>query len=104
MGIDSPVLKSGRNQWKIGGEILKGDWRGFPTYGLALEERATCPKTCRHWRSCYGNNMHLAQRVPHGVELERRLPIEVADLAKDHPHGFAVRLHVLGDGICRALA
>jgi hypothetical protein len=41
--------------------------------------------------------MNWAHRIPHGVELERRLQIEVAGLAKHHPRGFAVRLHVLGD-------
>jgi hypothetical protein len=94
---DMLVLKPGSNQWKLGGEILKGDWRGFPVYALTLEERATCPKTCQHWRSCYGNRMHRAHRMPHGTELERRLEIEIAQHAEEHPNGFAVRLHVLGD-------
>lgn len=84
---DTSVLKPGSNQWKLGGEMLKGDWRGFPVYALTLEERATCPKTCQHWRSCYGNRMHRAHR----------LEWEVARRADDHPLGFAVRLHVLGD-------
>jgi hypothetical protein len=95
--MDSLVLKPGSNQWKLGGEILKGDWRGFPVYALTLEERATCPKTCQHWRSCYGNRMHRAHRMPHGPDLERRLEMEVARHAEEHPLGFAVRLHVLGD-------
>jgi hypothetical protein len=94
---DTTVLKTGANQWKLGGEILKGDWRGFPIYALTLEERATCPKSCKHWRSCYGNHMHRAHRMQHGMALERRLEIEVARHAVDHPRGFAVRLHVLGD-------
>jgi hypothetical protein len=95
--MDAVVLKSGSNQRKIGGEILKGHWKGFPVYTLSLEERATCPKTCRHWRSCYGNHMHWPHRMPPGTELERRLEQEVASLADAHPRGFAVRLHVLGD-------
>src|SRR5262249_24811065 len=33
---------------------------------LTLEERATCPTTCRHWRDCYGNKMHRAQRWQRG--------------------------------------
>jgi hypothetical protein len=41
--------------------------------------------------------MRLAQRMPQGAELEQRLPHEVARLAKKHPRGFAVRLHVIGD-------
>ena len=44
------ALKSGANWRKIGGEVLKGKWRGFPIYILNLEERATCPASCRHWR------------------------------------------------------
>jgi hypothetical protein len=95
--MDSSVLKPGSNQWKLGGEILKGDWRGFPIYALTLEERATCPTSCKHWRSCYGNRMHRAHRMPHGPELEQRLQLEVAAHAAEHPNGFAVRLHVLGD-------
>ncbi len=91
------ALKSGDNSHKIGGVILKGRWKGFPVYTLTLEERATCPHTCHHWRSCFGNHMHLADRVEAGADLEWRLEREVALLAIDHPKGFAIRLHVLGD-------
>src|SRR5262249_24053099 len=77
--------------------FLKGRWRGFAAYMLTLEERATCPTTCRHLRSCYGNKMHLAQRMQAGSDLEWRLVREVALLHIDHPDGFAVRLHELGD-------
>jgi hypothetical protein len=85
---DTFVLKSGSNQSKIGGEILKGKWRGFPVYVLTLEERATCPTSCHHWCSCYGNKMRLAYRMQHGMDLERRLEWEVACRADDHPLGF----------------
>jgi hypothetical protein len=96
--IGSPwALKSGVNSRKIGGLILKGRWKGFPVYTLTLEERATCPATCRHWRSCYGNKMHWAQRNQAGPDLEWRLEREVALLDIEHPDGFAVRLHELGD-------
>jgi hypothetical protein len=91
------VLKSAANSRKIGGEILKGRWNGFPAYTLTLEERATCPTTCRHWRSCYGNKMQWAQRMQAGPDLEWRLEREVALLDIEHPDGFAVRLHELGD-------
>ena len=91
------VLVSGANHWKIGRVIEKGAWRGFPVYALTLEERATCPSSCRHWRSCFGNHMHFAKRVRHGAELEERLGHELALLQSRHPRGFAVRLHVLGD-------
>jgi hypothetical protein len=91
------VLKSAANSRKIGGEIRKGKWQGYPAYTLTLEERATCPTTCRHWRSCYGNKMHWAQRMQAGPDLEWRLEREVALLDIEHPKGFAVRLHELGD-------
>ncbi|MBS9476214.1 hypothetical protein [Ancylobacter radicis] len=91
------VLVSGANHWKIGSRIQKGRWAGFPVYTLTLEERATCPDSCRHWRSCYGNAMHLAKRVRVGQGLEDRLGHELAILQSRHPAGFAVRLHVLGD-------
>lgn len=94
---DERVLKPGKYAAKIGGEILKGRWKGFPVFTLTLEERATCPVSCRHWRSCYGNNMGMAKRYRHGPELEDRLVLEIAALAQDYPQGFAVRLHVLGD-------
>ncbi len=91
------ALKSATNTAKIGGEICKGKWRGFPAYTLTLEERATCPATCRHWRSCYGNKMHWTERMQAGPDLEWRLVREIALLDIDHPNGFAVRLHNLGD-------
>lgn len=91
------VLKSGHNSSKIGRLITKGKWKGFEVYTLTLEERATCPTSCKHWRSCFGNNMHHAQRFQHGLKLEQQIEREVAQLAKRHPRGFAIRLHVLGD-------
>jgi hypothetical protein len=98
-GRDTCVLKSGGNNRKIGAVIRKGKWKTFPTYTLTLEERATCPISCRHWRSCYGNGMNLPMAIRwwHGAELERHLKREVAALAREHPNGFAVRLHTLGD-------
>lgn len=91
------IFKSGHNSSKIGKTITKGKWKGFEVYTLTLEERATCPKSCKHWRSCYGNNMQFAQRFAHGSELERKIVYEVAALARRHPGGFAIRLHTLGD-------
>src|SRR4051812_10428976 len=60
------ILKGGRNSPKIGPKILKGHWTGFPVFTLTLEERATCPDCCRHWRSCMGNNMHWSERYVGG--------------------------------------
>ncbi len=91
------VLKRGEHSRKIGGMILKGRWRGFPVFVLNLEERRTCPKSCVHWRSCMGNRMNYADRVEAGPNLMWRLEREIALLSIDHPFGFAVRLHGLGD-------
>lgn len=41
--------------------------------------------------------MPFARRWRHGPDLELRLEREVAALGRDHPGGFAVRLHSLGD-------
>lgn len=94
---DEWLLKSGDNSAKIGKTIVKGPWKGFPIYTLTLEERATCPVSCRHWASCYGNSTHYARRWRHGAALEWRLSREIAALELDYPKGFAVRLHNLGD-------
>ncbi|UFX42118.1 hypothetical protein HAP47_0022935 [Bradyrhizobium sp. 41S5] len=91
------VLKSGFNSSKIGKVVTKGRWKGFPIYTLTLEERATCPLSCRHWRSCYGNSMQHAHRLARGAALEARLEQEVRALGRRHRRGFVVRLHVLGD-------
>lgn len=91
------VLKSGEHNKKIGSMVVKGRWRGMPIFTLTLEERFTCPSSCRHWADCYGNKMRWSQRLVAGVALERRLEDELADLQDRHPDGFVVRLHVLGD-------
>jgi hypothetical protein len=91
------ILKSGMNNPKIGAVVVKGPWRGMPIYTLTLEERRTCPTSCHHWRSCYGNSMTWSERIEHGPDLERRLEHELWLLDQRHPGGFLVRLHVLGD-------
>jgi hypothetical protein len=94
--LEHRALKSGANWRKIGGEVLKGHWRGFPLYILNLEERRTCPESCRHWRSCYCNHMQWMQRMEAGPDLEWKLEREIALLSIDHPN-FVVRLHGAGD-------
>ena len=93
----SRVLKSGHQSRKIGAFVTKGFGKGWPIYTLTLEERATCPRSCPEWLSCYGNNMQAAERIEAGRALEDALKREVAALAEAHPGGFLVRLHVLGD-------
>lgn len=95
---DSPrLLISGHNNPKIGREVAKGAWAGMPIYTLTLEERATCPSSCFMLSACYGNAMPFARRNRHGLTFESKLLDEVAALSKQHPDGFVVRLHVLGD-------
>jgi hypothetical protein len=91
------LLKSGTHQRKLGSHVVKGRWAGMPIFTLTLEERATCPRSCRHWRDCYGNHMHFPKRYKHGTRLENRLDVELQWLSIQHPDGFVVRLHILGD-------
>ncbi len=94
---DHAVLKSGDNQRKLGRGVSKGPWRDFPIFSLTLEERATCPRDCALWLSCYGNGMNWAARYQHGPALEREIAAELANLQANNPRGFVVRLHILGD-------
>jgi hypothetical protein len=102
-GVDetSTIIKPGYTNTKLtkGKKyITKGAWKGMPMYQLILEERKTCPTTCQQWSNCYGNNMYLAHRIDHAdPKFFGALSTEVAALAKKHPGGFVVRLHVLGD-------
>lgn len=91
------LLKGGENSRKIGKRVVKGKLKGFPIFTLTLEERATCPRTCNAWGFCYGNNMQAAERIVAGAELEAALLAELSLLQTQHPAGFLVRLHVLGD-------
>ncbi|PKB19640.1 hypothetical protein B0I00_1879 [Novosphingobium kunmingense] len=91
------VLKDGHQSRKIGRDVRKGPRRGWPIFTLTLEERASCPRSCAQWGACYGNNMQAAERIAHGPELIAALEDELFALARKHPAGFLVRLHVLGD-------
>jgi hypothetical protein len=91
------LLISGANHRKIGNQVTKGKWRGFPIFTLTLEERATCPRSCEHWRTCMGNSSPFSRRHRHGENLEIILEAEIAMLARRHPKGFVVRCHILGD-------
>lgn len=91
------LLKPGSYQRKLGRIVKKGHWKGFPIYSLTLEERKTCPKSCKVWNACYGNGMQYAARYRHGEELEAALFKELEILQGNHPAGFVIRLHILGD-------
>ena len=93
------LLVSGHSNVKIGRDVRKGKFRGYWIYTLSLEERKTCPSSCLHWQSCYGNNMPFARRVDHTdpaflVTLERE--IETLLAGRRRP-GILIRLHALGD-------
>lgn len=91
------LLVDGFNSRKIGARVTKGRWKGSPIFTLTLEERATCPRSCAEWRTCYGNNMNWARRHRDDGWLMPMLAFEIEELARKHPNGFVVRLHVLGD-------
>ncbi|WP_380925429.1 hypothetical protein [Sphingomonas leidyi] len=91
------ILVSGKNSRKIGDRVARGRWAGAPIFTLTLEERATCPRTCAEWKTCYGSNMNWAKRIAHGPEFESMLWAELEAKQAAHPAGFVVRLHVLGD-------
>lgn len=93
---DTAVLKPGIYSTKIGGQVLVGDFAGYAILTLTLEERATCPRSCQQWMTCYGNNMSKATRYQHGPELEARIMAQIAEEMPKHP-GLLIRLHVLGD-------
>lgn len=93
------LLVSGHANAKIGRDVRKGKFRGYWIYTLSLEERATCPRSCHHWSTCYGNHMPWAKRVDHtDPTFLPRLEREVEDLLAIRGRaGILVRLHALGD-------
>ena len=92
------LLIGGHNNRKIGKQVHVGRWAGAKIYTLTLEERATCPRSCHHWKTCYGNNMQWSRRIIADSEFEWRLVDELAALQNRHAEdGFVVRLHMLGD-------
>ena len=98
----SRLLKPASGNAKLGAGsnlITKGKWSGMPMYTLTLEERSTCSRTCQQWDRCFGNNMGFAHRISSAEPelLEMRLNDELDYLARKHPQGFVIRLHVLGD-------
>lgn len=94
---DRCVLIEGKNNAKLGSQVKVGRLAGLTIYHLSLEERATCPRSCEQWRTCYGNGMHLAARHQHGPALEDALRRDVPALLAKHKRGILVRLHTLGD-------
>lgn len=94
------LLKGGENNRKIGGSVTKGALRGAKIFTLTLEERATCPRTCRHWQDCFGNKMNWSERIQVDDDLMPLLSAELRKLCARHGR-ILVRLHVLGDFFSR---
>lgn len=91
------ILIEGINNAKIGNRVVVGPWSGFPIFTFALEERATCPRSCGLWRSCYGNALPVAVRFRYNDGFLMSLEEELVAAGDRFPRGFAVRAHVLGD-------
>lgn len=93
------VLVSGHNNPKLGAKVQLGRMAGFPLFHLTLEERATCPRSCSSWLSCYGNAMPFARRndASDPERLVTAIGFDLAALQRRHPGGFLVRVHTLGD-------
>lgn len=90
------IFKDGRDNSKIGGDVMTGRLKGARIFTLSLEERATCPKACRLWTVCYGNQMNQARRWRYGRALEDGIRAEIATLCAENGK-VLIRLHVLGD-------
>lgn len=98
------LLVSCHNNVKIGRDVRKGLFRGYWIYSLSFEERATCPSSCHHWTTCYGNAMPFAKRIDHREPglLMLRLEQQLQGLLSVRGRvGVLVRLHALGDFFSR---
>lgn len=91
------ILIDGINNAKIGKYVTVGPWKGFRIFTFALEERATCPRSCGLWASCYGNALPVAVRFRYNDGFLMSIEEELVTLGDRFPNGFAVRAHVLGD-------
>lgn len=103
-GAVTNMLTTGHSNVKIGRDVRKGKHRGYWIYTLSLEERKTCPNTCKHWQTCYGNNMPFAKRLDHThpaflTTLEKEIDTLIAGTYRKNSKatGILIRLHALGD-------
>lgn len=90
------ILKDGSMNAKIGGDVLVGGLKGARIYTLTLEERATCPRSCKIWDGCYGNGMPFARRWVVTPLMIAALYTEVREVCA-HDWNVLIRLHILGD-------
>ena len=101
--VYSDVLTDGASSSKIGGDVLVGHLKGAHIVTLTLEERATCPRSCPHWRGCYMNQVPHATRWAHGPALEAALRRQIPELLARHGT-VLVRLHIGGEFYSAAYA
>jgi len=98
---ETTMLKSVADNKKMGRKqtaVMKGKWAGKPMFQLSLEERSTCPSTCKQWASCYGNNMAFNHRIDHThPDFYSMLEAEIVCLSARYSQGYVLRLHTLGD-------
>lgn len=99
VSVMTSLLVTGHSNVKIGRDVRKGNLRGYRIFTLSLEERATCPTSCAHWRTCYGNAMPFAKRIDHTDPAFLPALAEEIDklMAKRGWPGVLIRLHALGD-------
>lgn len=90
---EKSITKPGKYSPKVGDIVTKTRWKGRQVRTLTLEERATCPRECDNWTTCYGGSMPWARRLVHGDELEFLLFCELAEMKAP----TVIRLHQLGD-------
>lgn len=53
------VLIEGINNAKTGNQIVVGPWAGMRHFNLSLEERATCPRSCAQWDTCFAPDTRI---------------------------------------------
>lgn len=91
------VKPSGNTKLGRGAIVQKGRHEGKKIYTVTLEERKTCPSSCFHWKTCYGNSTPFGHRFKHGAGLEKKIARELTQILRNNKKGILLRLHVLGD-------
>ncbi len=67
-------------------------------FTMSLTERATCPRDCKQWASCFANNSYGLHRIDHThPEFMAKLSDEIDAMAILYRHGFVIRPHVVGE-------
>lgn len=100
---ETELLVSGRSNAKVGQYMVDGEGRKWgQMFTVGWEERATCPRTCHHWRDCYTNNSPFMRRKHYDLKREDEilgfLQLEVERVLREVKEPYVyVRLHQSGD-------